>query len=121
MAEIRSKLKASEGGGKKAPMAAAKRRGRASGPSDGAERLRRAVNQRVAKNSNQLADVFTEKALHGDVASARVLLALAGSTRPATGPGKKRPPSVARLLALEPQWEGPMEEEGNEVGPGMRE
>ena len=121
MAEIRSKLKVSEGGGRKASVVTEKRRGRASGTSDGAERLRRAVNRRVAKNSNQLADVFTEKALHGDVASARVLMALAGSKTAVTTPAKKRPASVARMLALEPQWKEPVGTGSREHGIGSRE
>lgn len=74
---------------------------------DGAERLRQAADKRVGRNSEELADLLTAKALKGDLASTRVLVALAANKKPLPERVKKRHgPSLAQRLAAEPQWKG---------------
>jgi hypothetical protein len=76
---------------------------------DGAEQLRRAVDRRVGRNSERLAEVLTNKALEGDLAFAKAVVALADAKKP--DPVKKRRgPSWAERLTAEPQWEGEKEE-----------
>jgi len=89
------------------------------GRKDGAERLRQAADRRVGRNSNELADLLTEKALAGDLASAKVLVGLAERKKPRAEPVKKRRgPTDAELLAMEPPWQGDLEEDSEETGDG---
>ncbi len=89
------------------------------GRKDGAERLRQEADRRVGRNSKQLADLLTEKALGGDLASAKVLVGLAERKKPRPEPVKKRRgPSEAELLAIEPEWQGELEEDSAETGGG---
>jgi hypothetical protein len=93
------------------------KRARRENPShkDGAERLRQAADRRVGRNSEKLADLLTEKALGGDLASAKTLVALAAAKKPIPEPVKKRhEPSYADKLAKEPQWPKEAEVEGME-------
>ena len=84
-----------------------RRNGGTAASKDGAERLRQAADKRVGRNSEKLADLLTEKALDGNLASAKVLLALTGAKKPIQEPVKKRRgPSLAELLAAEPEWKG---------------
>jgi hypothetical protein len=72
---------------------------------DGAERLRQAADRRVSRNSEKLADLLTNKALAGDLASAKALFGLAAGKKPIPEPVKKRRgPSYAQRLAAEPKW-----------------
>jgi len=81
------------------------KRSSSKGAKDGAERLRRAVDRRVGKNSERLAEVLTNKALAGDLAFAKAVVALADAKKP--DPVKKPTgPSFAEQLAMEPRWEG---------------
>jgi hypothetical protein len=81
---------------------------------DGAEQLKRAADKRVGRNSEKLADLLTEKALEGDLASARVLVGLAERKKPREKQVKKRRgPSLAERLVAEPEWKEPPE--GEEV------
>src|ERR1035437_7673324 len=74
---------------------------------DGAERLRQAADRRVGRISEKLADLLTEKALKGDLASARVLFGLAERKKPIQELVKKRRgPGLAARLAAEPEWKG---------------
>jgi hypothetical protein len=80
---------------------------------DGAERLRRAADKKVGRNSAKLAEVLTKKALAGDLASARMLLALAEAKKPV--PAKKsKGPTLAEWLLLDlkenGEFKGPKEE-----------
>jgi hypothetical protein len=69
---------------------------------DGAEQLRWAADRRVGTNSNKLANLLLQKALEGDLASAKVLLSLAEGKKPI--PEVKGPfRSLALRLAAEPQ------------------
>jgi hypothetical protein len=78
---------------------------------DGAERLRQAADKRVGRNSEKLADLLTEKALKGDLACAKALVALAVSKKPSLKTVKsRRGPGLAVRLATEPEWK----EEGEE-------
>jgi hypothetical protein len=81
---------------------------------DGAERLRWAADRRVGRNSEKLAKMLTDQALKGDLASAKVLLALAEGKKPAVE--KKGPVrSLALRLAAEPQWVPPVEKKEEPV------
>jgi len=74
---------------------------------DGAERLRQAADKRVGRISEKLADLLSEKALTGDLASARVLFGLAERKKPMQEPVKKRRgPGLAARWASEPEWKG---------------
>ena len=87
-----------------------RRRERADGKTprkDGAERLRQAADRRVGRISEKLADLLTEKALKGDLASARVLFGLAERKKPIQELVKRRRgPGMAARLAAEPEWKG---------------
>lgn len=84
---------------------------------DGAERLRQAADKRLNEISEQLADLLKRKALEGDLASAKTLIALAAAKKPIPEPVKKQSePSYADKLSKEPQWKG--EPEGLELGYG---
>jgi hypothetical protein len=86
-----------------------RRRERAKGKTprkDGAERLHQAADRRVGRISEKLADLLTEKALKGDLASARVLFGLAERKKPIQDLVKKRRgPGLAERLAAEPEWQ----------------
>jgi hypothetical protein len=67
-----------------------------------------------------LADLLTEKALKGDLASTRVLVGLAERKKPRAEPVKKRRgPSLAEQLAAEPQWQEPAEGREERGGEGV--
>jgi len=75
---------------------------------DGAERLRWAADRRLGRNSERLAEMLKDRALEGDLASTKVLLALAEGKKPIVE--KKGPVrSLALRLAAEPQQEPSME------------
>ena len=77
---------------------------------DGAERLRQAADRRVGRISEKLADLLTNKALAGDLASARVLFGLAERKKPMQEPEKKRRGAgLAARWAAEPEWKGEQE------------
>ena len=80
----------------------------------GVERLRRAVDKRVGRNSEQLADVLTQKALKGKLSNARFLVGLAEGKKLDVKPKIKRGREAALALAAEPEWVDPVE--GEEVG-----
>ncbi len=101
---------------KKSAAGGQKRSGSHKAAKDGAERLRRAVDRRVGKNSEKLAEVLTNKALAGDLAFAKAVVALADAKKP--DPVKKPiGPSLAERLAKEPRWEG----EPADLGPEDRD
>jgi hypothetical protein len=76
---------------------------------DGAARLRRLMDERVAQLTEQLADVLTQKALGGDVNTARLMVALAEGGKPEKK--KKKRPSLALAWAVAPEWVDPAEGE----------
>ncbi|HEY1903604.1 MAG TPA: hypothetical protein VGG56_14315 [Terracidiphilus sp.] len=87
---------------------------------DGAERLRQAADRRVGRNSAKLANLLTDKALAGDLASTKMLVALAEGKKPMKeveklGEVKKPVRSLALRLAAEPRLEWPKEER-KEIG-----
>jgi len=75
---------------------------------DGVEQLRQAVDRRLGKNSEKIADVLEAKALQGDLATTKAMVGIAEKKKPE--PVKKRHepilPWSAAELAREPQWEG---------------
>jgi len=98
------------GGASKDKVVKRARRGRAA-RKDGAELLRQAADRRLARNSEELADLLETKALAGDLASAKVLVGLAERKKPIPEPVKRwRGPSLAELWAAEPQWQGEPED-----------
>jgi superfamily I DNA/RNA helicase len=56
----------------------------------GVERLQQAADRRVGKNSEELADLLTAKALKGKLANTRFLVGLAEGKKPSEKPNKKR-------------------------------
>ena len=78
----------------------------------GVERLRQAADKRGGKNSEELADLLTAKALKGKLSNTRFLVGLAERKEPVEKPKKKRRGlSMAQQLAMEPEWVGPAEGE----------
>jgi hypothetical protein len=98
-----------------------KRGERASGeetaPLDGAECLRQAVDRRLARNSEKLADLLEAMALEGDLATTKAMVVLADGKKPEPVK-KRRGPSQAELLEMEPPWPGEREEGYAETGTG---
>ena len=120
MALLKQKVKSSKARGKSeetgkgAPSKRASRKGPAG--KDGVERLRRAADRRVGRDSEKLAELLSEKALQGDLASAKVLVALADGKKPAPAKQESAFKSLIANLAAEPDWKG-----GEEQGAGNRE
>ena len=114
MAEIRRKLSRDKAKGKTSGKNKGKRASREkTARMDGAERLRLAADRLVGLNSEKLAVVLTNKALGGDVATAKALVGLAEVKKPRAEPVKKRRgPSLAEQLMAEPQWRGGSAETG---------
>jgi len=74
---------------------------------DGAERLHQAADKRVGRISEKLAELLTNKAMAGDLASAKVLFGLAERKKPSPEPVKRRRgPGLAERWAAEPEWQG---------------
>jgi hypothetical protein len=83
----------------------------------GAERLKRAADRKLSRNSAKLAELLTKRALEGDVASAKLLLALAEAKKP--GPVRKKSgPTMTEWLMLDlkvnGQWKDPNEKKREE-------
>ena len=73
---------------------------------DGAEQMRQAADKRVGRISEKMADLLSDKALAGDLASARVLFGLAERKKPIQELVKRRRgPGLAARLAAEPVWQ----------------
>jgi len=76
---------------------------------DGAEELKQAVDKEVGRKSKKLAKVLMDKAMEGDLASAKLLVTLAESKRPIKEVAQKPTgPTLAQRLAAEPPWTGPL-------------
>ena len=92
---------------------------------DGAARLKKAADGKVAQHTEELAELLTRKALGGDVATARLLVSLAEGGKPVAvrrkGKGKRKLDALIERWTNGPQWQGPMEEERGEVGEGGME
>ena len=76
---------------------------------ENAPQTENATQTRRPKKMNQkdLAEIFTQKALSGDVESARLLFTMEGGKKPAPPVKKKRHGlSFAQQLALDPPWQG---------------
>jgi hypothetical protein len=79
---------------------------------DGVERLRQAADKQVGQNWEELAILMTAKALNGDLASAKALVALAAGKKPRPKRAQKRRGlTQAQQFAAEPPWQGKEEEE----------
>jgi hypothetical protein len=79
-------------------------------PGDGGSMLRSAVDILVGKESERIAQAMVKKTIEGNMSGARLLTDLTGAMKSKNKPPKKRyGPTEAELLAMEPQWEGPME------------
>jgi len=113
MAEARHELGKGETRGKQSSTTNNGARGRAgrqrAGCVDGVEQLRWAADSRLHRNWRELADLLTDKALHGDLASAKALVGLAEGKKPRPKPVKGgRLLSGAARLAAEPRWQAPL-------------
>jgi hypothetical protein len=81
---------------------------------DGVELLRQAMNVRLVRDSEALADAISEKARKGELAYTKAMVGFATDMKPL--PVKKRRGlSPAQRLANEPEWQGKEEEGGEEV------
>ena len=85
-----------------------KQKRRATG--NGAARLKRMLDRKVAENMEELAALLTEKALGGDIATTRLLLTLAEEGKPAPvrrrGRGRRKFKAMIERWANGPQWQG---------------
>lgn len=116
MAETLPELKTGKASKKTGNTTKNRKRKRTSGgkasSKDGVELLRQAVNKRLVRDSEVLADAISEKARNGDLASTKTMVGLAAGKKPLPDPEKTR--SALRFvqrLANEPQWQGKEEEE----------
>ena len=97
---------------RKTNKTAAKKRGKVPNreetmPLDGAESLRQAVDRRLGRNSEKLADMLETKALDGDLATTKAMVGFAEGKKPAEKPVMKRMgPSRAERWEAEPRWQG---------------
>jgi hypothetical protein len=123
MAELRRKLIRAKAKGKTSSKNKGKRASRGTTACmDGAERLRQEVDRLVGLNSDALAALLTNKALRGDVVTAKALVGLAEGKKPRPEPKKKRlGPSQAEQLRMEPEWQEDREEVSAETGSGGAE
>lgn len=92
---------------------------------NGLERLKRAVNRRLKRESEALADLLLEKAKEGKIESVRLMVNLAERKKKIKPEEKKKKrrdgPSWAELLVSEPEWEEDKPEVGDVwVGDGWR-
>ncbi|MGA2085238.1 MAG: hypothetical protein ABSG60_06960 [Terracidiphilus sp.] len=85
----------------------------------GAERLRLAVDKRLGENSERLANMLTDQAMGGNVATTRAMVEIAEHKKAQPEPvKKKRGRSLAELLAAEPAWQDERKEGSAEMGSG---
>jgi len=113
MAEAKQELEvdqASSATSKTTKNKARKPTGRKAAHKSGAEQLRCAADRQVGRNSAQLADLMTEKALKGNLAYTKALMGFAEGKKPEPVK-KRRGPTLAQRLKAEPQWRGGDEEE----------
>ena len=71
--------------------------------------LRSAVDILVGKESERIAQAMVKKTIEGDVSGAGCSPTSPGPESKNKPPKKRYGPTEAELLAMEPQWEGPME------------
>ena len=88
---------------------------------DGVDRLRWAADRRVGRDSEKLADLLSEKALEGDLASTKVLVALADGKSPAPVKQESAFKKLLADLAVEPEWKGEEEQGLGTEGLGTRD
>jgi hypothetical protein len=75
------------------------------GPANGMETLRLVVNRAIAQGYKKIVDTLLSKTCDGNERCAKLLFGLAAAQK--DGKGKNRRfPSVARMLAAEPEWQG---------------
>jgi hypothetical protein len=109
-AEKESETGGAKAGGKDRPRRSNK---------NGADLMKQAADRELVKIAEKVAVQLKEKALHGDVTSVKTLVGFSEQRKSAEKPKKsRRNLAFIRQLALEPQWEGPAEEDG---GTGVSE
>ncbi len=75
----------------------------------GGLRLRDSINDKVSKQSDQIAQALIDKTKAGNMTGARILVQLSGADKAPPGKKKKRRgPSWAERLANEPEWDPSM-------------
>ena len=73
----------------------------------GRAKLREAADKMLEENSGKITQSLLDRTLSGNVTSARLLLELAEKKAEAEATKKKRrSPSLAKVLAAEPKWDG---------------
>lgn len=95
------------------------------GHGNGLERLKRAVNRRLKRESEALADLLLDKAKEGKMDSMRLMVNLTERKKKAKPDEKKKKrrdgPSWAELLVSEPEWEEEKPDVGDVwIGDGWR-
>ena len=89
------------------------------GPSlkDGAEMLKQASDKALAEITDEAVSNMKEKAKKGDVVCVKTLLTFSEKKKPREAPKRRRRGKTeAEMLALAPQWEGPMDDEDANLG-----
>jgi hypothetical protein len=84
--------------------------------------LRKAVKKVIRVNSKKIAESLVANTVIGNLRSAEMLFSLVGPMKPeeSTKKKKRHGPSVAELLASEPEWVDEKTEAMAEVGAGER-
>jgi hypothetical protein len=115
MAETQQELKTDDAGSKTSSTTRKRRRATAGArrvPKSGGERLRSAVDKLVGCQCGSIAKALVDKTIAGNMTGARLLIELSGAKNPAQQPPKKpHGLTQAQQLALEPQWQGSLEDD----------
>ncbi len=81
--------------------------GRGPGPGVAGSKLRKAINIAVASKSDAIAGALVLESVHGNLGSAKLLIEFTGAMKADDSKKKRRGPSLAEVLRLEPEWQGP--------------
>jgi hypothetical protein len=89
---------------------------------DGVEKLKKAADKVLGRNSTKLANLLLDKAVEGKLEGARLLVKLAEGKKPPVKPkrtwdGK----TYAEMLASEPEWEEPEPVDLSDLDEGEKE
>jgi len=75
------------------------------------KRLRKAVKQAVNKHGDEIADSLVDRTMDGDMRCAAVMMSLMEKKKASENDKPWDGPSVAEMLASEPEWDEEMENE----------
>lgn len=86
---------------------------------NGADLLKKAADRELAKITRKVVNRLREKALNGDLSTVKTMVSFSEQVKTAEKPKESgRALAYIRELAMEPEWVGPMEEDG---GTGISE